>query len=469
MHLLGCGVNRASRDFVFMKFPHHYPSKACHPTGLFFLLNMRLPKLTCRWYSYAKKGMHMESAAIHSAKHILYIVGIILLAGSLSGILAQKFKVPDVVVFLLAGMGLGPELSGVLDVRADSTINQLILIFGSSYILFDGGASLRFKVLKEVWITIVVISTVGVLITTVITGLAAFQLLGIPLITALLLGSTIASTDPATLVPVFKQVRIKDRVAQTVMSESAFNDAMGAIVTFTIMGAALGTGGKFSLGAATFSLVSNALIGVLIGGVLGYLAALLIAHEKYDFLQEYAPLVTLMAVVGAYMSAENFKASGFMAVFVFGIMLGNKDVFGFKMEHNEEGKLEDFILTTSLIMRMFIFILLGSRVNFALMSKYLWSGTALVLVFILIARPVTVFCCALPDRRARWSLKEMLFMCWTRETGVIPGALAGILLGMKVPGAEIIASVTFITILLTIIIQATTTRWLARKLGLLVS
>jgi potassium/hydrogen antiporter len=61
----------------------------------------------------------------------------------------------------------------------------------------------------------------------------------------------------------------------------------------------------------------------------------------------------------------------------------------------------------------------------------------------------------------------MLFMCWTRETGVIPGALAGILLGMKVPGAEIIASVTFITILLTIILQATTTRWLAGKLGLL--
>ena len=137
------------------------------------------------------------------------------------------------------------------------------------------------------------------------------------------------------------------------------------------------------------------------------------------------------------------------------------------MKNQEKEKLEDFILTTSLIMRMFIFILLGSQVNFALMGKYLWSGIALVAVFMFIARPVTVFCCALPDRHARWSLNEMLFMCWTRETGVIPGALAGILLGMKVPGAEVIASVTFLTILLTIIIQATTTRWLAGKLGLL--
>ena len=404
---------------------------------------------------------------MHSAKHILFIVGIILLTGSLSGILAQKLKVPDVVVFLLIGMGLGPELAGVFDVKADSTINQLILIFGSSYILFDGGASLRLKVLKEVWITILIISTVGVLITTFITGLAAVQFLGLPLITALLLGSTIASTDPATLVPVFKQIRIRDRVAQTVMSESAFNDAMGAIVTFTIMGLALGTGGRFSLGSAAFDLAGNALVGVLIGGILGYLAAALIAHEKYDFLQEYAPLVTLMAVLGAYMTAENFHASGFMAVFVFGIMLGNKDIFGFAMERREEEKLEDFILTTALIMRMFIFILLGSQVDFALMGKYLWGGVALVSVFMFVARPITVFCCALPDRRAKWSLKEMLFMCWTRETGVIPGALAGILLGMRVPGAEIIASVTFITILLTIIIQATTTRWLAGRLGLL--
>lgn len=410
----------------------------------------------------------MESVAIHSAKQILLVFGIILGAGSLSGLLASKFKVPDVVVFLLVGIGLGPEMSNMVNIKADSVFNQLILIFGSCYILFDGGASLKLKVLKEVWITIVIIATIGVVITVAITGFAANQILGLPLITAMLFGAVIASTDPATLVPVFKQVRIKDRVAQTVMSESAFNDAMGAIVTFALLGVIMGTGGDFSLGRASYDLVSNALVGVVVGGVLGYAAAFLIAHEKFSFLMEYAPLVTLMSVAGAYMSAENFHASGFMAVFVFGIMLGNKDVFGFEMEHQEEEKLEDFILTTSLIMRMFIFILLGSQVNFALMGKYLWSGIALVAVLMLIARPVTVFCCALPDRRAKWSLNEMLFMCWTRETGVIPGALAGILVGMKVPGAEIIASITFITILGTIIIQATTTRWLAGKLGLLV-
>ncbi|NTV94643.1 MAG: sodium:proton antiporter [Thiobacillus sp.] len=406
------------------------------------------------------------SHSIEAAKHILVVFGIILAVGSFTGLLARFAKIPDVVLFLLVGMLLGPAALGWVNISADSAINQLILIFGSCYILFDGGASLRLKVLKEVWVTIVIIATIGVLITTAITGVVAQYVLGVPMIVALLLAATIASTDPATLVPVFRQVKIKDRVAQTVMSESAFNDAMGAIVTFTILGIAMGQG-EFSLGSTLFDLGWQSGLGILAGGVLGYLAALLIAHERFDFLLEYAPLVTLMAVVGAYMGADGLHASGFMAVFVFGIVLGNKEMFGFSMEHEEEKKLEEYVLTTALIMRMFIFILLGSQVNFELMNQYLVGGVVVVTLFMLVARPATVFLCALPDRRAKWSLKEMLFMCWTRETGVIPGALAGMLVGMKAPGADIIASVTFIAILMTIIIQATTTKWLAGKLGLL--
>ena len=80
-----------------------------------------------------------------------------------------------------------------------------------------------------------------------------------------------------------------------------------------------------------------------------------------------------------------------------------------------------------------------------------------------------MFACALPDRRARWEFKELLFMCWTRETGVIPAALAGLLLGMNAPHAELIASVTFVAILMTILIQAPTTAWLGHRLGLMVT
>ncbi|MBI3222129.1 MAG: cation:proton antiporter [Nitrosomonadales bacterium] len=407
-----------------------------------------------------------SSASLELAKHALLMFGIILAVGTCSGLIARLAKVPDVVVFLLVGMLIGPGVLGWVDIKADSAINQLILIFGSSYILFDGGASIRVKVLKEVWITIVVIATVGVLITAAITGIAAWYFLGVPFIVALLLGATLASTDPATLVPVFKQVRIKERVAQTVMSESAFNDAMGAILTFTVLGIAMGSG-EFSVGDALLDLLKQSLLGIVIGGILGYLAAVFIAHEKLGFLAEFAPVVTLMAVIAAYMAADGLHASGFMAVFVFGIMLGNQESLGFRLTAQEGNQLEEYVLTTAFIMRMFIFILLGAQVDFGLMNQYLLGGVAVVVVFMLLARPLTVFLCALPDRRAKWSLNELLFMCWTRETGVIPGALAGMLVGMKAPGAQIIASVTFIAILMTILIQATTTQWLARKLGLL--
>jgi potassium/hydrogen antiporter len=406
------------------------------------------------------------SASIEIARHTLLSCGLILAVGTLAALLAQKIRIPDVAVFLIAGIAIGPHGLKLIDIKADSALNQIILLFGASYILFDGGASLRLDVLKRVWITIVVIATIGLLITAVITGLAAHYIFGVPAGIALLLGASLASTDPATLVPIFRQVQIRDRVAQTVMSESAFNDAMAAIVTFGVLAAATGSE-AFSLTSSLSALLKQLVVGVVAGVALGYLAALLIAHEKWAFLAEYAPVVTLVAVIAAYFAASGLHASGFMAVFVFGIVLGNKEVFGFRMEAGEAQKLDEFVLTTAFIMRLFIFILLGAQVDFALVGRYGFGGVMVVTILMLVARPVTVFLCALPDRRARWSLAEMLFMCWTRETGVIPAALAGLLLGIKAPGAELIASVTFIAILMTILIQAPTTEWLGRRLGLL--
>ena len=405
-------------------------------------------------------------ASVEIAKHTLMAGGLILAIGTVTGLLAQKIKIPDVAVFLLAGMLIGPQALGLIDIKADSPLNQIVLLFGASYVLFDGGASLRFSVLKRVWITIVILATIGVLITAAVTGIAAYFVLGIPLTTAMLLGSAIASTDPATLVPIFRQVKIRDRVAQTVMSESAFNDATGAILTFAVLAVAMGTG-EFSLVGSLLDLLKEAVFGVVSGLVLGYLAALLIAHERWAFLLEYAPVVTLMAVIGAYFTADGLHASGFMAVFVFGMVIGNKDDFGFRMSQREQQQLDDYVVTTAFIMRLFIFLLLGSQVDFGLMGQYLAGGVAVVTIFMLVARPMTVFLCALPDRRARWSTGEILFMCWTRETGVIPAALAGLLVGMNAPGAHVIASVTFIAILMTILIQAPTTKWLGSKLGLL--
>jgi len=408
------------------------------------------------------------SASIEIAKHTLLTCGLILVIGTLGSFVAQKLRIPDIPIFLLSGIAVGPHALALVAIGPDSALNQVILLFGASYILFDGGASLRLSVLKTVWITILTIVTIGVLITAAVVALAAHAVLGLPLSVALLLGATLAPTDPATLVPIFRKLHIRARVAQTVISESAFNDPLSAILTFVLLGLASGTG-EFSAAHALFDLVKQSVIGIAAGIALGYLACLLIAHEKWAFLAEYAPIVTLVAVIGAYFAASGLHASGFMAVFLFGVVLGNKESFGFKMEAGEAQKLDEFVLTTAFIMRLFIFILLGTQVDFAAVGQHWQAAVAIVVVLMLVARPLTVFLCALPDRRARWSLAEMAFMCWTRETGVIPAALAGLLLGSKAPAAHIIASVTFVAILMTILIQAPTTEWLGRRLGLLES
>jgi potassium/hydrogen antiporter len=408
------------------------------------------------------------SSSIEIARHTLLSCGLILAIGTLAAFVAQRIRIPDVAIFLLAGIAIGPHGLSLINISADSALNQIILLFGASYILFDGGAALRLGVLRDVWITILVIATAGVLITAGITALAAAYVFSLPLSVAALGGAVLASTDPATLMPVFRQVRIRERVAQTVIAESAFNDAMSAIVTFAALALASGSS-DISLGQGMFDLIKQSGVGIIAGVVLGYLAALLIAHERWAFLAEYAPIVTLVAVIAAYFAASDLQASGFMAVFVFGIALGNQETFGFQMKPGEAQKLAEFVLTTSFIMRLFIFILLGAQVDFAEIGHYWLGGVFVVTVLMLVARPITVFLCALPDRRARWSFRELLFMCWTRETGVIPAALAGLLLGSKAPAAHIIASVTFVAILMTILIQAPTTEWLGRRLGLLES
>jgi len=406
------------------------------------------------------------SASIEISKHTLLSCGVILAIGTIAGFLARKIRIPDIAIFLLAGIAIGPHALNLIDIPVNSALNQIILLFGASYILFDGGATMRLDVLKRVWITIVVLATIGVLVTATITGLAAHLVFGLPPVLALLLGATVASTDPATLMPIFRRSRIRDRLAQTVMSESAFNDAMAAIFAFSVLGLATGNGAP-SIFSFLFDLIRQAAIGIAAGIALGYLSALLIAHERWAVLAEYAPVVTLVAVIGAYFAASGLLASGFIAVFVFGIVLGNKETLGFRMEPGEAQKLNDFVLTTAFIMRMFIFILLGAQLDFVQMSQHWAGGVAVALVLMLVARPVTVLLCALPDRRARWSSGELIFMCWTRETGVIPAALAGLLLGSKAPEAHLIASVTFMIILMTILIQAPTTEWLGHRLGLL--
>lgn len=406
----------------------------------------------------------MEGNVTALAENLMRILAIIILLGIVLTKLSKKIRIPDVVLYIACGIIIGPSVLKLIDFSEYAVVNKVILSFGAAYILFDGGREIGIKVLNEVKVTVGLLATVGVLISTAVTGLFAWKILGIDLMYAMLLGAVIASTDPSVLVPLFKKMNISPRLKQTIISESAFNDAAGAIVTFTIL--AVAAGGKFSVGESLLQLAISAGGGVIVGAVFGYILHILISGGRCGLLKGYTAEMVVAGVLGSYVFCEFIGVSGFMATFIIGMMCGNKGIFNFVVYAEAQETHEKFKEVTISIIRMLIFMLLGAGMNFGIISRY-WSGALIViLAFVFIARPVSVLLTVPLDRRAKWNIREMLYLCWTRETGVIPAALAGMLMTMRVPNADIISAVTSMAIIITLSFQASTAAWLAKKLDL---
>ncbi len=418
----------------------------------------------------------MQSTVMTLAVHDLTLFLGIFVAGIIGARVASLLKLPDVVLFLLLGIALGPACLGFVNLSSGSLLNTLILLFGASFIIFHGGLMIQWRILRNVWVTISLLSVTGLLITVIITGIGASWILGIPTISGLLLGAILASTDPAALVPIFQAFPIRERVAQTVIAESAFTDATGAILTTVILGI-IGVKATESVpsptfDASTFLHASGTFFwlaggGIAVGFAVGMVCAAMLSFRRGGIFQEYAPTVAILAVLGGYLVAEEIHVSGFMSVFTAGIVLGNSVRFKMALLHDQMKQLHDFIDPISLKMRMLIFIFLGSQVDFGLISDYGWQALAVVLVFMFIARPITVLFSLVPDRTVKWTLREMIFFCWTRETGVIAAALIGMIAGTGLKEAKLFSAVIFVVILATLLVQASTTPWLAKKLGLL--
>jgi len=396
-------------------------------------------------------------------QHLLIVVVVIFVAGMVSGKIASWLKLPDVVVFILIGMVLGQGLHWIHE-TSSSVLNQTILTAGSTLILFDGGRNIGLHGLRKVWITITLLSVPGVLITVGVVGIAVHYLFGLGWMLSLLVGAVIASTDPASIIPVFRQVKIRDKVRETVESESAFNDATGSIITFTLLAVVLGQG-SLEAGPMIYDFVKTAIGGILVGVLVALPFTYLTGHHRFAILREYTTIAMIVVALASYLVGDLLHVSGFMATFVAGLIWGNEKTFGLSM-HEKRQEMDHFADNITVLMRMLIFILLGSQVNFHVLIEYFWPSLVVVLVLMFIARPLTVVACALPDRKAKWTWREMAFMVWVRETGVIPAALSGMIVASGVEHADIIASVTFMAIMLTILVQASTTAWVARKLGL---
>jgi cell volume regulation protein A len=375
---------------------------------------------------------------------------------------------PDVVIFILIGILLGPAALSWIHVEAGTTANQLVLLFGASFIIFHGGMVTSFAVLKHVWRTVTLLSTLGVVVTAMVVGAASMWIFHIPFLPALLIGAIIASTDPAALVPLFQKYPIRKKVAETVISESAFTDATGAIMTTVVLGL-LSAQAAMTWYDIGWQFIRLSIGGIAVGLVIGLIAAFLVSENDRGLLREFTPMVVVITVLAAYLVSEEIGASGFMAVFVAGVTVGNARSFRLTILPKEEHAAHQFIDAVGLKLRMLIFILLGSQVDFAALKTYLLPGLAVALIFIFVARPLTVLSSLLPDVVARWTGREVAFFFWTRETGVIAAALAGIVAGQGLAEGKLISSVVFLAILITLIVQAGTTPFVARKLGLMES
>ena len=408
----------------------------------------------------------METS-IHTiaSNNLLILFAIVAITGILCSKLSERINIPDVVLFLIAGIIIGPSFFKFIDISSYQIENQLILTFGSAFILYLGGKEISLKVLKNVKVTVLLLSTLGVLVSAFIMKQIIGLSFEISSISALLAGAIIASTDPATLVPIFNSVKIKDKVKQTVISESAFNDATGAILTSAVITIILS--GKFSFQENIYNLSIMIILGVIVGVITGILLLKLISDKPYGVLREFAPIVSVLSVIISYEVATKLGGSGYMACFIVGIINGNKKNFKIWLTQRSYDTDLNVVETLGTVCRMMIFIILGSQVNLHVLMKYLLPSLLVVGGLIFVARPISVLICTIFDKKAKWSRNEIIFMMWVRETGVIPAALCGIITTMKIPGYKIISSIVFMTILITLIIQGSTTKYIAGKLGLL--
>jgi cell volume regulation protein A len=399
-----------------------------------------------------------------STRDVIETLAILLAAGLVSEVVAGLLRIPRMVVLLAAGALLGPEVAGALDVPLDSVGVQLLLTLGVSLILFYGGLNLAFSVLRPVVVGLGLLAVPGVVITALVTGSVAALAFDLPLEAGLLIGAVLAPTDPAILIPLFERLRIRAKVAQTVVAESALNDVTGAVLALALAAFVIEGGG--SLASPLGEFLVDLAISTALGTVFGIALAFVISTRRVGIWRESPTVAVLLVVAGGYFTIDYAGGSGYLGAFLAGLIVANMDELGIGMHRHRETEMRVFTEAATDIVVLFVFLVLGANLPFGDIADEAVPALITIAALILVARPVTVLACLLPDRRGRWQREELVFLSWTRETGVVPAALVGVLVAEGVPYEAELATVVALAILVTLGLQSTTKRWLARRLGL---
>jgi potassium/hydrogen antiporter len=400
-----------------------------------------------------------------SARDVIETLAILLAAGLVSEVVADLLRVPRMVVLLGAGALLGPDVAGLVDLPPDSTPIQLLLTLGVSLILFYGGLGLQFRVLRPVAAGLAALAVPGVLLTATITGTVAALAFDVPIEVGLLVGAVLAPTDPAILIPLFERLRIRPKVQQTIVAESGLNDVTAAVLALSLAAYVIEGGQSLAtpLGEFLLDLALSSVLGVAFGVGL----ALAISTRRIGIWRESPTIAVLLVVAAGYFTIDYTGGSGYLGAFIAGLIVSNMDELGLGMHSDRETEMRTFTEATVDIIVILVFLVLGANLPFGSMAEYAGPALITLAALIVVARPATVLACLLPNRRGAWSREELAFLAWTRETGVVPAALVGVLVAEGEPHEAQLATVVALAIVVTLLLQATTKAWLARRLGLL--
>ncbi|XGV97063.1 MAG: cation:proton antiporter [Leptolyngbya sp. BL-A-14] len=377
------------------------------------------------------------------------------IAGIGAQVLAEFLHVPGIVFLLLSGILLGPSVFGWLSpdrlgIGLDVIVSLLVAV-----ILFEGGFNLELRELGRVSGSLRNLVTIGTLITLLGAGLAAHWLSEFPWAIAFLYGSLVVVTGPTVINPLLRQVKVDRQVAALLEGEGVLIDPVGAILAVVVLNILLN--GE----ADPVRIMSGLMVRLGIGGVIGiaggWLLGLILKRGRFS--DDLKALVVLAGLWGLFGLAQMVQSeSGLMATVAAGITLRASSV-------PEERLLKRFKGQLTILAVSVLFVLLAADLSIAGIIALGWGGVLTVLSLMLVVRPLNVWCCTW-NSGLNW--RQKLFVCWIGPRGIVSASIASLfaisLTQRGINGGDSIKALVFLTIILTVCLQALTAQWVANLL-----
>ncbi|MEH2521139.1 cell volume regulation protein A [Bradyrhizobium sp. AZCC 1610] len=390
-------------------------------------------------------------ASLDSVSIAIFLGAVLVMAGILSSLLALRFGAPLLLVFLLIGMLAGDSGPGQLsfdDVRTTYLVGSVAL----ALILFDGGLRTRFQSIRTVLAPSMVLATIGVLVTALVAAPAAKYALDLNWTEALLVGAVVASTDAAAvfLLVHTQGLRLRPRVGATLEAESGTNDPFAIFLTLMLV--EFISLGESSPAHVVMELAREGLLGAIVGVIGGRLVV--VALNRMALPQGlHAPFVTTAALV-IFGVAQISHASGFLAVYLAGIIVGNRPT----RAHNS---VVTFLDAATWLAQIVMFVLLGLLASPQRLLDSVGPSVIVALVLMLVARPLAVLVCLAPFR---FNWREKVFIAWTGLRGAVAIFLASIPMLVGLSKAYLYFDVAFVVVVISLLLQGWTlapaARWL---------